>query len=75
MTRTAPIDRVRNWANGKGLLLSAAALFLLLCAAYSFSIDIRATRVASITGYGPRLPAFIRNEVMAPAIGLFKGKG
>ncbi len=37
----------------KELLLAAAALFLLLCVAYSFSIDIRATRGASITGDEP----------------------
>ena len=35
------------------LLLAAAALFLLLCVAYSFSVDIRATRGASITGDEP----------------------
>ena len=34
-------------------MLSAAALFLLLSAIYSFSIDIRATRGASITGDEP----------------------
>ena len=38
---------------GKELLLAAAALFLLLCVAYSFSIDLRATRGASITGDEP----------------------
>jgi len=38
---------------GKELLLAVAALFLLLCIAYSFSIDIRATRGASITGDEP----------------------
>ncbi len=37
----------------RGLLLSAAALFLLLSAAYFFSIDIRASRGASITGDEP----------------------
>ncbi len=37
----------------KELLLAAAALFLLLCVAYSFSVDIRATRGASITGDEP----------------------
>ncbi len=35
------------------LLLAVAALFLLLCIAYSFSIDLIATRGASITGDGP----------------------
>ena len=39
--------------NEKELLLAAAALFLLLCVAYSFSIDLRATRGASITGDEP----------------------
>ena len=43
----------RSWVKGKELLLAAAALFLLLCVAYSFSIDIRATRGASITGDEP----------------------
>ena len=37
----------------KELLLLAAALFLLLCVAYSFSVEIRATRGASITGDEP----------------------
>ena len=37
----------------RGLLLSAAALFLLLAVAYVFSIDIRASRGASITGDEP----------------------
>ena len=37
----------------KELLLAAAALFLLLSVAYAFSIDIRATRGASITGDEP----------------------
>ena len=40
----------KNWVKGKELPLAAAALFLLLCVAYSFSIDMRATRGASITG-------------------------
>ena len=43
----------KSWVKGKELLLAAAALFLLLCVAYSFSIDIRATRGASITGDEP----------------------
>ena len=42
-----------SWVKGKELLLAAAALFLLLCAAYSFSIDIRATRGAAISGDEP----------------------
>ena len=37
----------------KELLLGAAALFILLSVAYSFSIDIRASRGASITGDEP----------------------
>ena len=37
----------------KELLLSAVALFLLLSVAYAFSVDIRATRGASITGDEP----------------------
>ena len=37
----------------KELLLSAVALFLLLSVAYAFSVDIRATRSASITGDEP----------------------
>ena len=45
--------KVWHWAKDKELLLSAATLFLLLCAAYSFSIDIRATRGASISGDEP----------------------
>ena len=42
-----------TWTRGKGLLLSAAALFLLMAVAYAFSVDIRATRGASITGDEP----------------------
>ena len=38
---------------GKELLLAAAALFLLLAVAYTFSIDLRATRGAYITGDEP----------------------
>ncbi len=37
----------------KELLLSAVALFLLLSVTYAFSVDIRATRGASITGDEP----------------------
>ena len=37
----------------KGLWLGAAALFAILCLVYVFSIDIRATRGASITGDEP----------------------
>ena len=42
-----------SWIKGKELLLAAAALFLLLAVAYSFSADIRATRGASISGDEP----------------------
>ncbi len=44
---------IRGFFRGKELLLWAAALFLLLAAAYAFSIDIRASRGASITGDEP----------------------
>ena len=53
MTWTPVIQSARSWTKGKELLLSAAALFLLLCVAYSFSVDIRATRGASISGDEP----------------------
>ena len=44
---------VHQFINGRELLLWAAALFVLLSAAYAFSIDIRASRGASITGDEP----------------------
>ncbi len=47
---TGPIARV---VRGRELLLAAVALFLLLSLAYVFSIGIRATRGASITGDEP----------------------
>ena len=47
---TGPIARV---VRGRELLLAAVALFLLLSLAYAFSIGIRATRGASITGDEP----------------------
>ena len=47
---TGPIARV---VRGRELLLAAVALFLLLSLAYTFSIGIRATRGASITGDEP----------------------
>ena len=53
MTRSSVHQTARSWVEGKELLLSAAALFLLLCVVYSFSVDIRATRGASITGDEP----------------------
>ena len=42
-----------GWIQGRELPLAAVALFLLLTVAYAFSIDIRATRGASITGDEP----------------------
>lgn len=53
MTWPSPLPSAWTWTKGKGLLLSAAALFLLLSVAYTFSVDIRATRGASITGDEP----------------------
>ena len=53
MTWSPAYQTARSWIKGKELLLSAAALFLLLCVAYSFSVDIRATRGASISGDEP----------------------
>ena len=55
---TWPFDKRRMSFDNRGvkekeLLLLAAALFLLLCVAYSFSVEIRATRGASITGDEP----------------------
>jgi len=44
---------VHQFINGRELLLCAAALFALLSVAYAFSIDIRASRGASITGDEP----------------------
>ena len=53
MTRSFTTRDLWHWAKDKELLLSAAALFLLLCIAYSFSVDIRATRGATISGDEP----------------------
>ena len=53
MTLAPVFQTARSLAKGKELLLAAAALFLLLCCAYYFSIDIRATRSASISGDEP----------------------
>ena len=53
MTAVTSIRFVPQWAKGKELLLAAVALFVLLSAAYAFSVDIRATRGASITGDEP----------------------
>lgn len=44
---------IRRLYQGRELLLWAAALFVLLSVAYSFSADIRASRGASITGDEP----------------------
>lgn len=44
---------IREFARGRGLLLTAVALFVLLAIAYGFSVDIRASRGASITGHEP----------------------
>ena len=41
------------WVREKELLLCAVALFLLLSVAYAFSVDIRATQGASISGDEP----------------------
>lgn len=47
------MTRLANLVSRRGLPLSAAALFVLLLGAYMFSIDIRASRGASITGDEP----------------------
>ena len=52
MLRLHPQDVSRRIRENE-LLLSAVALFLLLAAVYVFSIDMRATRGASITGDEP----------------------
>ena len=44
---------IRRVIRGRELLLWAVALFLLLSVAYAFSVDIRATRGASISGDEP----------------------
>ena len=53
MTRAQVYETVWRWVRGKELLLSAAALFLFLAVGYSFSVEIRATRGASISGDEP----------------------
>lgn len=45
--------KIRRFFQGRELLLGAAALFVLLSAAYAFSVDIRASRGAPITGDEP----------------------
>ena len=52
MTGTIPRN-LRQIIRGRELLLGAAALFLLLSVAYAFSVDVRASRGASITGDEP----------------------
>ncbi len=47
------MTELATFARRRGLLLSAAALFILLVVLYLFSIDIRASRGASITGDEP----------------------
>ena len=47
------MTNARDFIHRRGLPLSAAALFLLLSVAYVFSIDIRASRGASISGDEP----------------------
>ena len=46
-------EQVSRLVRGRELLLAAVALFVLLSVAYSFSVGIRATRGASITGDEP----------------------
>ena len=53
MTWDSVLQSATQWIRGKEQLLSAVALFLLLSVAYAFSVDIRATRGASITGDEP----------------------
>ncbi len=53
MTRTQHLRVAGGWIKKKELLLAAAALFFLLIIAYSFSVDIRASRGASISGDEP----------------------
>ena len=53
MTWGLVLQAATQWIKGKELLLAAVALFLLLSVAYAFSVDIRATRGASITGDEP----------------------
>ena len=53
MTLTLAARSAGTWLKENELLLSAVALFLLLSSVYAFSVDIRATRGASITGDEP----------------------
>ena len=45
--------KISAFARRRGLPLAAVALFILLSLAYGFSVDIRASRGASITGDEP----------------------
>ena len=53
MTAATAFTSIRQFARGRELPLYAAALFFLLSVAYAFSVDIRASRGASITGDEP----------------------
>ncbi len=53
MTTGTVSRNIRQFFRGRELLLWAVALFLLLSAAYAFSVDIRASRGAFITGDEP----------------------
>ncbi len=48
-----PARTLRQFTKERGLPLAAVALFLFLSVAYAYSVDIRATRGASITGDEP----------------------
>ena len=50
---TPAVNSILSRVKDRELLLGAAALFLLLSVAYAFSVDIRATRSASISGDEP----------------------
>ena len=53
MTWSPVLLFLQSRVRGSELLLAAVALFLLLSVAYAFSVEIRATRGASITGDEP----------------------
>src|SRR5690606_14540484 len=46
-------SRMTRFVRARPLLAGAVLMFALLCAAYAFSVDLRATRGASITGDEP----------------------
>ena len=52
-TAASALQYVSDWIKGRELVLGALALFLFLSTAYAFSVDIRASRGASITGDEP----------------------